>query len=75
MAARLEDVRGEVEYKLASGEGTHRASVASRVRLGDGSDGHPLGEPYRWIAPHGQDWLGKLTQRALDAGEVWPVEP
>lgn len=70
-AYKLDDMHGVMTYRLADNSGTGTARVLSRVRYGDGSDTHPVGEPYLW-ADNGAGVVLKVTQAGLDAGNWWP---
>jgi hypothetical protein len=68
---RLEDLHGEVGYRLAVG-GTATAQIASGVRTYNDRDSVAhFGEPFRWA------WNGKIHlavfQSSLDAGQWWQL--
>jgi len=58
-------------YRLAGNSGTATATVTGGIRRGDGTDGHPRGETFRW-ADNDAGVLLKVTQAGLDNGDWWP---
>ena len=66
---KLEDLHGDVEYRLASG-GTGSAHISGRVR-------QPRPEDRTYPYPFKSAWNGRIflsvTQPAIDRGDWWPA--
>jgi hypothetical protein len=71
-ALRLKDLTGVVEYRVAGGDRIAKAVINTRVLYARPED-TTYPHPYR-NALNEAGWHISVTQRALDAGEVWPVD-
>ena len=66
---QLEELTGEVEYRLAGG-GVGSAIIAGRIR-------QPCQEDRTWPRPYRSAWNGiiflSVTQDEIDHGDWWPA--